>query len=40
MKNLPLYKVRDVNNIKQLVEDSCELFKDNIAYIVKNSDKE
>lgn len=38
MKNLPLYKVRDVKNIKQLAEDSCNLFKDNIAYIVKNKE--
>lgn len=35
MKNLPYYKVRDVQNIKQLVEDSCSIFKDRVAYYVK-----
>ena len=39
-KDLPLYEVRPVNDIKQIVNESCELFKDKIAYYSKyKSDK-
>ena len=34
-KDLPLYEVRPINDIKQLVNESCELFKDKIAYYSK-----
>ena len=34
-KDLPLYEVRPINDIKQLVNGSCELFKDKIAYYSK-----
>jgi len=40
MKNIPYLKVRKVSNIKQLLNDSCEEFKDRIAYYVKNGTKE
>ena len=33
-------KVRDVKNIKQLVNDSCRIYKDRIAYYVKNGTTE
>jgi len=40
MKNIPYLKVRKVSNIKQLLNESCEEFKDRIAYYVKNGTKE
>lgn len=40
MKNIPYLKVRKVGNIKQLLNESCEEFKDRIAYYVKNGTKE
>ncbi len=40
MKNKPLYQVRDVKNIKQLLEDSCKLFENNVAYYVKTEQGE
>lgn len=39
-KDLPLYQVRPVKDIKQILNESCELFKDKIAYYSKyKSDK-
>ena len=37
MKNTEYYEVRDVKNIKQLLNDSCEIFKDRTAYFVKEN---
>ena len=36
MKQTPYYEAREVKNIKQLVNDSCEIFKNRPAYYVKN----
>ena len=36
MKQSQYYEVRDVSNIKQLINDSTEIFKDRVAYYVKN----
>ena len=35
MKTINYYDVREVKNIKQLVNDSCEIYKDKAAYLVK-----
>ncbi len=40
MIKIPLYKVREVKNVKQLMEDSCRIYKDNVAYYVKKDSKE
>lgn len=40
MRNKPLYEVRDIENLKQMLEESAELYKDNTAYLVKNDKKE
>lgn len=40
MIKIPLYKVREIKDIKQLVNDSCEIYKDNVAYYVKKDGKE
>lgn len=40
MISIPLYKVRDVKNVKQLMEDSCKIYKDNVAYYLKKGEKE
>ena len=34
-KDLPLYEVRPIKDIKQLVNESCEMFKDKIVYYSK-----
>jgi len=39
MKNMPCYEVRDLSNIKQLVNDSCKIFADRTAYLVKKNGK-
>ena len=35
MKNIPYYDVRELHNLKQLVNDSCKIYKDRVAYYVK-----
>ena len=40
MKNIPYYEVRDLSNIKQLVNDSCRIYADRTAYLVKRSGSE
>ena len=40
MRNKPLYEVRDIENLKQMLKESAELYKDNTAYLVKNDKKE
>ena len=40
MKNIPYYEVRDLSNIKQLVNDSCRIYADKTAYLVKRSGSE
>lgn len=35
MKNIPYYTVRPIKNLKQLVNESCELYKDRVAYYYK-----
>ena len=40
MRNKPLYEVRDIENLKQMLEESAKLYKDNTAYLVKNDKKE
>lgn len=40
MKNEPYYEVRDVENLKQLVEDSCRIYSDKTAYFVKRNGQE
>jgi len=35
LKNFPYYEVRDLSNIKQLVNDSCKIYADRTAYLVK-----
>lgn len=37
MKNKGYYEVRDIKNIKQLLNDSCKIYKDRTAYYVKES---
>ncbi len=37
MKNIPYYEVRDLKNLKQLVNDSCEIYADRTAYLVKRN---
>lgn len=39
MKNIPMYKVRDIENLKKMIEESCEIFKDNTAYLVKENNE-
>ena len=40
MKNIPYYEVRDLSNIKQLVNDSCRIYADRTAYLVKRPGSE
>ena len=40
MRNKPLYEVREIENLKQMLKESAELYKDNTAYLVKNDKKE
>ncbi len=40
MRNRPLYEVREIENLKQMLKESAELYKDNTAYLVKNDKKE
>ena len=40
MKNIPYYEVRDLSNIKQLVNDSCRIYADKTAYLVKRPGSE
>ena len=40
MKNIPYYEVRDLSNIKQLVNDSCRIYADKTAYLVKRTGSE
>ena len=40
MKNIPYYEVRDLSNIKQLVNDSCRIYADRTAYLVKRPGNE
>lgn len=40
MKDIPYYEVRDLTNLKQLVNDSCEIYADKTAYLVKKNGKE
>lgn len=40
MKNIAYYEVRDITNLKQLVNDSCRIFADRTAYLVKKNGKE
>lgn len=37
MKNIPYYEVRDLKNLKQLVNESCEIYADKTAYLVKRN---
>jgi len=40
LRNRPLYEVREIENLKQMLKESAELYKDNTAYLVKNDKKE
>jgi len=39
MKNIPLYKDRHITNLRQMLYESCELYKDNVAYLSKDENK-
>ena len=39
MKNIPYYEVRGINDLKQLVNDSCTIYKDKVAYYYKKNGK-
>jgi len=40
MKKIPYYEVREIKNIKELVNGSCELYADRTAYLVKRGGQE
>lgn len=37
LKNKPYYEVREARDLKQLLEDSCRIYKDRPAYYVKRN---
>ena len=39
MKNIPLYEDRHIANLRQMLYESCELYKDNVAYLSKDESK-